>query len=164
MRHPRLTSAIAALALLTTPALALLAGPALAAEHPDIAGTWILDAPKSDFGTMPAPADLTFTIKAQGDEFSVLQTGGGQPDLDLHFNTSGKEVVNQLPGGPKMTSTHHWEGAVLVGVIAVAGDDGGGATFKDRISYSPDGKVMTLERAISSPMGDGQLKMVLNRK
>jgi hypothetical protein len=143
--------------------LALLATPVLAAEHPDMTGTWVLDAVKSEFGPMPGPSDLVFTIKAEGPDFSVLQTGGGQPDLELHFNTAGKEATNQVPGA-KMTSTHHWEGAVLVGQILVTGDDGSNMTFKDRISYSPDGKVMTLDRAMSGPMGDGKMKMVLDRK
>jgi hypothetical protein len=144
-------------------ALALLVNPVLAAEHPDMVGTWTIDAGKSDFGPMPVPSDLVFKITAEGQEFSVIQSGGGQPDLDLHFNTSGKEATNQVPGA-KMTSTHHWEGAVLVGEILVTGDDGTKLTFKDRISYSPDGKVMTVERSMSGPMGDGQMKMVLNKK
>jgi hypothetical protein len=147
----------------TVAALALCSLPLLAAEHPDITGTWVIDAAKSDFGTMPVPADLVVTVKASGDEFSVLQTGGGQPDLELHFNTAGKEVANDLPGG-KMTSTHRWEGAVLVGDVTITGGDGTKVTFKDRSSYSADGKSMTTERQISSPMGEGQMKMVLNRK
>jgi hypothetical protein len=149
--------------ILTAAALALVSLPLLAAEHPDITGTWAIDAAKSDFGPMPVPADLVVTVKAAGDDFSVLQSGGGQPDFELHFNTSGKEVTNDLPGG-KMTSTHRWEGAVLVGDVSVTLGDGSKLTFKDRSSYSADGKTMTAERQISGPMGEGRMKMVFNRK
>jgi hypothetical protein len=149
--------------LAVTAALALLAVPVVAADHPDITGTWALDAAKSDFGQMGGPSDLVFKITAQGPEFTVDQSGGGQPDVSLHFNTAGKEVTNEVPGG-KMTSAHHWEGQALVGEIKVVTDDGSTITFKDHISYSPDGKVMTLKRAASGPMGDSQMTMVMNRK
>jgi hypothetical protein len=149
--------------ILTTAVLALAGLPLAAAEHPDITGTWTIDAAKSDFGPMPAPSDLTVTVTASGDDFSVLQKGGGQPDLELRFNTSGKEVANELPNG-KMTSVHRWEGAVLVGDITFTLADGTKVTFSDRSTYSADGKSMTTERKISGPMGEGQMKMVLNRK
>ena len=40
-------------------AAVLLAGFAVAAGHPDISGTWAIDAAKSDFGPNPVPDDLT---------------------------------------------------------------------------------------------------------
>lgn len=144
-------------------AAVLLAGFAVAAGHPDISGTWAIDAAKSDFGPNPVPDDLTLKIKVEGDDFFVNQSGGGQSTLDLHFNTAGKEMANDVPGA-KMTSTHHWDGNDIVGEIKIATDDGADITFKDRISYSADGKVMTLNRAVTGPMGDGQMKIVMNKK
>jgi hypothetical protein len=149
--------------MLAAATIAAAALPLFAAEPPDITGVWALDPDKTNFGPMPVPADLVVTIKSDGDAFSAHQTGGGQPDILLHFNTSGREVTNALPGG-KMTSTHRWEGAALVGTILIAADDGTKTTFKDRSTWSADGKSMTTERQISGPMGDTQIKMVLNRK
>jgi hypothetical protein len=143
-------------------ALALLASPALAA-HPDMSGTWLLDPAKSDFAQVPIPADLTLTIKVEGPEFYVNQTGGGQPDIALHFSTSGKEVTNDLPGA-KMVSTHRWEGEAMVGEIRILTDDGNKMTFHDQITYSPDGKVMTLKSDMSGPMGEAQIRVVMNKK
>ncbi len=140
-----------------------LSGAAVAAEHPDITGTWALDAAKSDFGPMPAPADLVVTITGKAPDYQIHQTGAGQPDMDLRFSTSGQPVTNEV-GGAKMVSTHRWEGDVIVGEVALDTPDGNHITFKDRISYSPDGKVMTTERTISGPMGEGRVKMVMNRK
>ncbi len=144
-------------------AFVLLASLVLAADHPDMSGTWTVDSARSDFGPSPVPDDLTLKITVEGQEFHVHQSGGGQSDLDLHFNTSGKEVTNDMPGA-RMTSTHHWDGDALVGEIKIATGDGGNMTFKDRISYSADGKVMTLKRDISGPMGEGQMKIVMNKK
>jgi hypothetical protein len=63
-----------------------------------------------------------------------------------------------------MTSTHRWEGDVVVGEIKLVADDGTHLTFKDRMTYSPDGKVMTLSRAITGPTGESQMKVVANKK
>ena len=68
-----------------------------------------------------------------------------------------------LPGA-RMTSTHRWEGDVVVGEIKLLADDGTNLTFKDRMTYSPDGKVTTLSRAITGPMGESQMKIVVNKK
>ncbi len=143
--------------------LAVLASPAAPADHPDITGSWVLDPAKSDFGPMSPLSDLAFKVTAQGEEFTVLQTGGGQAETTLRFNTSGKEVTNDIPGG-RMTSTHHWEGPILASDVKIVTDDGGTILFKDHISYSPDGKAMTVKRTISGPMGDGQMTIVMNRK
>ena len=144
-------------------AAVLLANLILAADHPDISGTWAIDAPKSDFGQGPVPDDLLLKIRVEGTDFYVNQSGGGQSDIDLHFSSAGKEISNEVPGA-KITGAYHWEGAVLVGELKIAADDGNTMTFKDRISYSADGKVMTLNRDASGPMGDQKLKIVLNRK
>lgn len=149
--------------VVVTGLLAVLGGPVGATDHPDITGTWALDPAKSDFGPMPPPGDLVFKVTAQGEDFTVDQSGGGQPNSTLRFNTAGKEVTNTVPGG-RMTSTHRWEGQALVSDVKLVTDDGATITFKDHISYSADGKVMTVKRAISGPMGDGQMTMVMNRK
>jgi hypothetical protein len=144
-------------------ALALVAGLVVAGEPPDISGTWTVDAGKSDFGPMPAPSDLVLRIAVDGEDFLVHQSGGGQDDLELRFSTSGKEVTNEVPGA-SLVGIHRWEGEVIVGELRVATDDGTTMTFKDQISCSPDGKVMTMKRDISGPMGDSQITIVMNKQ
>jgi hypothetical protein len=141
----------------------VLSNPAAAAERPAIAGKWLVDAGKSDFGANPVPPDLVFEITTQGEDFLVKQTGGGQPELELQFNTAGREVTNQMPGA-RMTSIHRWDGDALVGELKIAADDGNRMTFKDRITYSADGKVMTMAREISGLTGDGRMTIVMNRQ
>ncbi len=154
------------LSRLTTVAVALaaLATPAIAADHPDINGSWLIDTGKSAFGQAPIPADLDFKMKTEGQDFTVTQTGGGQPESTLRLNTSGKEVTNELPGGERITSTHRWEGNVLVGDITLVTADGTKLAFKDRISISPDGKVMTMKRDTTGPMGQSQITLVMNKQ
>jgi hypothetical protein len=155
MKHLRL--------FLIAGAVGLMATPVFATDHPDMSGTWTIDAQKSDFGQGPVPDDLQLKLRVEGADFYVTQSGGGQSDLDLHFSTDGKEMANDVPGA-KITGKHHWEGSVLIGELKIASDDGNTMSFKDRISYSADGKVMTLDRDVSGPMGDGKMKIVLNRK
>ena len=149
--------------LLLSAAVALLATSVPAADRPDLSGSWALDAASSDFGPAPVPGGLVLTIRMQGASFDVTQTGGGGPELVLHFDTSGQQVTNEIPGA-KMTSTHRWEGDALVGEIRIAAEDGMALLFKDRISCSRDGKVMTLTRDIDGPNGAARMKMVMNRK
>jgi hypothetical protein len=144
--------------------VAVLASAAFAADHPDITGTWLLDVAKSDLGPDPAPSDLTFTITAKGPDFTVAQSGGVRAEIVLTFNSAGKEVVNEMPGA-RMTSKHRWEGNTQIGELTiVAASAGHKVTMKDRISYSADGKVMTMKREMSGPTGDLQMRMVMNRK
>ncbi len=131
-------------------ALTLLAGPVVAAERPDISGTWTVDPAKSDFGPMPVPSDLVLRITVDGEDFLVHQSGGGEGDIELRVSTSGKEVTNELPG-VSLTGIHRWKGDAIVGEIHIAATDDTTATFEDRISFSPDGKVMTMTRDITGP-------------
>jgi hypothetical protein len=144
-------------------ALLLLAIIGLAADHPDLSGTWVVDANRSDFGTMPVPEDLVIKLKVSGPELHVTQLSGEQSQIDMLFNTEGKEMTNNLPGA-KMTSKHRWEADVLVGEIKITGDDGNTVIFRDRISLSADGKVQTVERGVRGPGGDSQMKLVFNKK
>jgi hypothetical protein len=63
-----------------------------------------------------------------------------------------------------MTSKHHWEGKVLIGDVKIAIPDGTELTFKDNISYSEDGKVMTAKREMNGPMGQAQMTFVMNKQ
>ena len=126
-------------------------------QSPVIEGVWKMLPDKSDFGAMPSPSNLTLTIKVKGPIFEADQEA---PDGLQHliFRSDGKEVVNALSNGVEMKSRHWIEGSVLRGEIVI-----GEMTTKDRISYSADGRVMTLDRDITSPEGASKMKIVLER-
>jgi hypothetical protein len=145
---------IVVVAIATLFAFVLLAG------TPDISGTWKINMQKSDFGSgNPPPDDLTFKVRmGEGALFHVTQLAGGTT-LEFRFSTDGKEQVNDTGGGT-MTSTHRWEGDVLVGDYKVKRPDGSEIPQKDRITCSADGKSMIISRQFT----DFSLKYVLDRQ
>lgn len=120
-------------------------------------GVWKMLPDKSDFGPMPNPGTLTLTVKVKGPVFELDQDS---PEGSLHFvfRSDKQEVANSLPDGNEMKSRHWMEDSVLRGEIVI-----GEMTFKDRISYSPDGRIMTLDRDITNSEGASKMKIVLEK-
>jgi hypothetical protein len=137
----------------------LLLIPAFAGNEHD--GTWKLNAGKSDTGERPAPR-MTMKVTSRGVEFDVLQTTDSG-DLLLKFREDGKEAVNQLPGGAVMRSTHRREGGVFLGEYRISTPEGVIRQF-DRITYSDDGKTMTMEREITTAQGSFKIKLVFDKQ
>lgn len=137
----------------------LLLIPAYAASDHD--GTWTLNAGKSDTGDHQ-PERMTMKLTTRGAEFEVLQTGDAG-DLLLKFCSDGKEAVNRLPGGAVMRSTHRFEDGVTVGEYRVATPEGL-ITQLDRITYSADGKTMTMDREIKTTQGGFKMKLVFDKQ
>src|SRR5258708_7407915 len=94
MTRKHFLSAIAAVC-----AVALSAAPA--AAKPDFSGNWKLVLDKSDFGPMPAPEKMEYAIDHKDPEFSakVSQSSPqGEVQVDIKYNTEGKETGNKLRG------------------------------------------------------------------
>ena len=93
--------------------LAVLSGVGLrAADHPDLTGTWNLDAAKSDFGPFPGPGSMTDHIDQQKSEIIVNRDRAGEPVV-IHLPLDGSERTNELRGNA-MKTTAHWDGGTLV--------------------------------------------------
>ena len=125
------------------------------AQSPVREGVWNMDPSKSDFGPMPTPEKLTITISnVKGPVFELDQES---PEGTIHFvlRSDKQETVNGLPDGSEMKSRYWVEANALLGEIAI-----GEAKFKDKISYSPDGTVMTMDRDVTSPDGPAKIKIV----
>ncbi|MGO9239212.1 MAG: hypothetical protein ACLQBJ_00250 [Bryobacteraceae bacterium] len=133
----------------------------VATEHPSMAGTWKLDAAKSDFGGGPVPDRFEAVITVEGPRISMVQTTD-QGTVTLNVRDDGEETTNDL-GGTVLKSKMRWEGAVLTGENIYTGP-GGAITFHDRTSFSPDGKVMTMDRVGVSPSGERHMRLVLIRQ
>lgn len=131
----------------------------------DFSGNWKLDLDKSDFGQMPAPYDMTYTIKHSEPEISVewmFDGEWGTLDGESKYSTDGKPVMNAF-GQMEMESTAKWDGAVLK--VHSTGDFGGGEmSFDDEWILSADGKTLTIKRTISSGMGDGTQTIVFAKQ
>jgi hypothetical protein len=136
-----------------------------AQAKPNLTGTWKVDVTKSDFGSMPAPDSQTEVITHEDPnlKISVAQTGEmGDLNFDLAYTTDGKECTNTVAGN-EMKSTLNWDGDDLV--IDTKGNfDGTDFTAKDRWKLSEDGKTITIDRHISSAMGDADQKILLEKQ
>jgi len=133
----------------------------VAPEHPSMAGTWKLDAAKSDFGGGPVPGRMEAVITVDGPRMTIVQTTD-EGSVTLNVRDDGEETTNDL-GGTVLKSKMRWEGAVLAGENIYTGP-GGATTFHDRTSVSPDGKVMTMDRVGVSAAGERRMRLVLVRQ
>lgn len=133
----------------------------MAPEHPSLGGTWKLDAAKSDFGGGPVPGRMEAVITVDGARIAMVQTTD-QGTVTLNVRDDGEETTNDL-GSTVLKSKMRWEGAVLTGENIYTGP-GGAITFHDRTSFSPDGKVMTIDRVGVSASGELHMRLVLIRQ
>jgi hypothetical protein len=150
-------------------ALAVLAGlapaHAIAQGVPNLSGTWVLVPEKSDFGPMPAPQSRTDVIDHKEPALTIARTqvtAAGETTTSLVFAVDGKPHKNTV-GQTELTSTLHWEGAVLV-VVSLVNTPQGEVTLTDRYELSADGKTLTQARVISVPGQELSQTMVLEKK
>jgi hypothetical protein len=144
----------------------MLACAALFAAQPSPAGgapydgAWKMVPGKSDFGPQQRPDDgnLVLKVKTKGPEFEIDQITTGRSEHYV-FRSDGKDTINPLPDGGELKGHYTIADGILVGELSI---NDGALLFKDRISYSSDGRFMTLEREISGQMS-GKMKIVLER-
>jgi hypothetical protein len=147
--------------------IAALAGMAPAADKPNFSGDWKLNASKSNFGPIPAPA--TYIRKVTHAEPSITiedsQTGsalGDQHDTRT-YTTDGKEITYQA-NGADVKSGATWDGDALQINSKVSIQDMQ-LVVKDKITLGDDGKTMTDSVHIAVPQqGDIDLTLVFEKQ
>jgi hypothetical protein len=128
-------------------------------------GTWKLNVGKSDFGVLPPPETRTDVIDHKDPAIKVATSQDGpqgKQDFVLAMTTDGKEAVN-TPGGLELKSTGGWEGSNLVVNTKLKFQDNDVA-IKTVWLLSEDGKTMTQNAHITSPMGEFDQKMVFEKQ
>jgi hypothetical protein len=124
--------------------------------HPDFAGTWNLDIPKSNFGQGQPPASEVDTITENGNSMSVAvaQKGGMMGDMNSTetYSTDGQPSSWKGMGDSTVTGTANWDGDKLV-VDAKTSFQGSDVKLKETYSLSDDGK--TLTKAVHAETGMG---------
>ena len=142
----------------------MLAG-GLAQAKPDFSGEWKLNVSKSEYAPLPAPNSRTDKITHADPSLKITTTQSGQNGeytTDLKYSTDGGETTNEVRGNP-MKSTAKWDGDTLV-ITTKTSFGGNEVTLGDKWSLSQDGKVLTINRHITSPQGEVDLKMVLEKQ
>jgi hypothetical protein len=159
---------IAGVAMLSIAAGAVAANKAATADKPasgkpNFSGEWTMNAAKSNFGQLPAPANFVRKIQHSEPSLTVIEeqsAGGRDSTTTRKITTDGKSVTLELNGAAALCSSV-WDGADLVATTAL---DSVGLKFTDRMSLSSDGKVLTSKVQIASPQGDAELIIVFDRQ
>jgi hypothetical protein len=119
------------------------------ATHPDLVGTWILDASKSTVdGPIPAPTAATYVVGQHGDTItlSAKQTdANGEVALDRIVATDGYRWNNTMVyQGTRMalSSEAKWNGAVL-SIQTTSDFNGTPVQQSETWTLSADGKTLT---------------------
>ena len=117
---------------------------ALAADKPNLSGSWKMDPKLSEFGDNPGPD--SFARKIEHSEPSVIFTDEqksplGEEKAVRKYTTDGKETTYAWMGSD-IKSAAHWEGDKL---ITVGKLDAGGAEVivNGILTLSADGKTLT---------------------
>ncbi len=136
-----------------------------AQTKPNFSGTWKLNVAKSSFDPMPAPESRMDVVEHTDATLKddVTQVGGlGDIKGAMSFNTDGTESSNKL-GPQEVKSTLAWEGGNLV-INSKLMYNESEVTIKNVWSLSDDGKTLTQNAHIASPMGEFDQKLVYEKQ
>jgi hypothetical protein len=131
-------------------------------SHPNLNGTWILNASKSDFGQVPPPLRQSESILQAGQEFAIsvtLEREETKQHYTLRFRTGGEAMPLAAGSFPEdapfriVSVKGEWDGPTLVVTekVSYQGSDG---TVTARYTLSASGKVLTKQTHVS--MGEGE--------
>jgi len=151
------------LTLRTILVLALLTAPAAAQNKPNFSGQWKMNAAKSDFGLLPAPASFIRKVTHAEPSISIVEdqdAGAGPQTTTRKYTTDGKDVTFDI-GGAQVKGVANWDGTTLVVETKV---EVAFLHYVDRMSLSEGGKVLTSEVHVTSPDGAVDLKVVFERQ
>jgi len=138
----------------------------LAQEKPNFAGTWVLDASKSEMGGGPGGGGRgpggggPITIAQTATELTIERTMG-ENTVKTVYKFDGTQSVNETPRG-KSTIVSKWEGAKLVSTIKSETQRGTMESTENR-SLAADG-TMVVETTMNTPNGPMTRKMVYNKQ
>lgn len=140
----------------------------------DFAGTWVLDAAKSE--GVPQGVEETMTVKQEKDKFTIeskMKSPRGERTMNMDFAADGKEGPFTMRMGPNEVTgkrTAKWGADATTVEITESADvptpDGGTASVKSwrKWALSADGKTLTAEETRTSPRGEQKMKRVYTKQ
>lgn len=134
-------------------------------SKPNFTGTWKINFERSVFGPIPQPKSQTNTVDHKEPRIKqIIESDGGDgaATTETAYTTDGKECVNDIHGS-KLVSKLHWDGETLV-VDSVFSTPAGDLQVRDQWALSKGGKVLTIDRHISTGSGDGEVHMVFDKQ
>jgi hypothetical protein len=133
---------------------------------PNLTGTWNVDLAKSNFGGLEAPKSARYLIRHLGSKLEMQYEQDGHitrvdvtPDGEEHILETGPDTEN--------LARVYWSGAVLVfegRIRPMPSSNAPPVKWTSRWSLSPDKKVLTIERHISSDQASVDQKVVFEKQ
>ncbi len=142
-----------------------LAVPSGAIAKPNFSGDWKINIEKSDFGAIPAPEKMERTITHEDPrlKFKTVQSGPqGEVTTEMAYTTDGKPSTNKTPRG-EVTGTARWDGETLA-IDTKREVQGMEITLVERWTLSEDGKILTINNKVTTPQGEFDIKVVLEKQ
>jgi len=127
----------------------------LVAQAPDLSGTWIMDAARSQ---VVATAGFTGLISAGAPAtLHITQPANGAVVVESQINEAhvriykpGGQTSTPAGQGGAVTMTTKWEGGALVSEGALKAPNGDTTTIREVLTVSADGKVLTVQIATTA--------------
>jgi hypothetical protein len=153
---------------------ALLLTATIVTAQAKFAGTWVFDPARSQ--GIPEGVSITMTVKQDGDRIqteSNISSPQGQQTIPDVYVLDGKETDYTPPligagsGKGKRTSTWNADksGFDVTESATVSTPNGDGTiTAKRKWVLAPDGKTLTIDVTMSTPMGEQVSKRVFTKK
>ena len=138
--------------------------PAAAAGKPNYTGTWKLNVGKSDFGPVPGPDTRTQKIDHKDPALKVANDEEGpmgKQNWEIDLVADGTEVTAKM-GDRDVKNAVIWEAGNIV-VTTKLQYEGSDVVIKATYLLSADGKVLTVNAHITSPMGEFDQKLIYDK-
>jgi hypothetical protein len=137
----------------------------VASAKPNLTGEWKLNVSKSDLGQMPPPSSMVQKIAHEEPNLKVavsMSSDMGEMSWEAAYTTDGKESINKIRDN-ESKSIVKWDGDTLT--FETKGRFGDNDfTMNDKWSVSEDGKILTINRHMSSSFGEGDQKMIFEKQ
>ena len=137
---------------------------AYAQQKPNFTGTWKLNVGKSDFGPVPGPDTRTQKIDHKDPALKVANDEEGpmgKQNWEINLVADGTEVTAKM-GDRDVKNAVAWEANNIV-VTTKLQYEGSDVVIKATYVLSDDGKVLTVNAHITSPMGEFDQKLIYEK-
>lgn len=124
--------------------------------HPNFSGIWKMDAEKSDFGASEAPQSAEYVIRHLHSTLAFDYTQDGNTSR-VEITPDNEERVTNETGDLQTWTRAHWSGEELVMEARQKSRNLQASAvpikWTSRWKLSPDRKVLTIQRRITTPQG-----------
>lgn len=144
----------------------------MAQSKPDFSGTWNLNVSKSDFGPVPGPNSETVVITEDGPKVTEsvkYEDDQGKQGYDLAYTMDGPEIVYPADAAPHVGIVTlqklkaNWQGTLLVLTESLKYQEDADVTGTISRGLSADGRVLTMNFDLMTPMGAMARKFVFDK-